>query len=152
MVIRLFLCRARRTGARGRSDMAATTAPDFAHPDLMRQLAAMDDASLDRLGFGVIGFGKEHEAAVRRYNAFDQRGSGLERDRVVGLPLFSIVAQCMNNYLVAQRFDDAVAAGESLDATLDFTFTLRMKPTPVVLRLLSSPAHDTQFIAIRRDR
>jgi hypothetical protein len=41
-----------------------------------------------------------------------------------------------------------VEAGRELDTTLDFTFTLRMKPTPVVLRLISSPAHATQFIAI----
>lgn len=132
--------------------MAAPTSLDFAQPDLMRHLAALDDAGLDGLGFGVIGFGKEAEASVTRYNAFEQKGSGLDRSRVVGLPLFSVVAQCMNNYLVAQRFDDAVAAGRELDTTLDFTFTLRMKPTPVTLRLLSSPASATQFVAIRRDR
>ena len=71
---------------------------------------------------------------------------------VVGLPLFSVVAQCMNNYLVAQRFDDAVASGQALDVSLDFVFTLRMKPTPVRLRLLSSPSHPTQYLAILRDR
>ncbi len=118
----------------------------------MRQLADLDDAGLDELGFGVIGFGKEPDAIVRCYNAFEQRGSGLDRSRVVGLPLFGVVAQCMNNYLVAQRFDDAVEAGRELDMTLDFTFTLRMKPTDVVLRLLSSPGHPIQYVAIRRDR
>jgi photoactive yellow protein len=122
----------------------------FDHPDLMAQLMRLDDAALDELGFGVIGFGKEADARVVRYNATERQGSGLETRQVLGLPLFSVVAQCMNNFLVAQKFDDAVAAGQVLDTALDFTFTLRMKPTPVRLRLLSHPDSPTQYIAVRR--
>lgn len=132
--------------------MPTSDAPDFAAPDLLRRIAALDEAALDDLDFGVIGFGKEPEAIVQRYNATERQGSGLERDRVVGLPLFAVVAQCMNNYLVAQRFDDAVAAQQPLDETLNFTFTLRMRPTPVVLRLLSAPDHPLQYVAVRRGR
>jgi photoactive yellow protein len=131
--------------------MTASFALDFDQPDLMQSLAVLDEAALDLLDFGVIGFGKEPEAVVVRYNACERAGSGLDPHRVLGLPLFSVVAQCMNNYLVAQRFDDAVEAGQVLDATLDYTFTLRMKATPVVLRLLSSPDCAIQFIAIRRN-
>jgi len=130
--------------------MATLLSLEFEQPHLMRELAALDDAGLDQLDFGVIGFGKEPEAKVLRYNARERQGSGLDRSRVVGLPLFGDVAQCMNNYLVAQRFDDAVEAGRELDETVPFTYTLRMKPTPVFLRLLSSPEHATQFIAILR--
>ena len=130
--------------------MTSPLALDFEQADLMPALARLDEDGLDRLAFGVIGFGKEPDAIVVRYNACERKGSGLDPSRVMGLPLFSVVAQCMNNYLVAQRFDDAVEAGLVLDSTLEFTFTLRMKATPVTLRLLSSPDHATQFIAIRR--
>lgn len=130
--------------------MASLPAITFDQPDLLPSLAELDDPGLDQLGFGVIGFGKETDAIVVRYNACEQQSSGLEPSRVLGLPLFSIVAQCMNNFLVAQRFDDAVEACDTLDATLDFTFTLRMKATPVRLRLLSSPEHAIQFIAVFR--
>jgi photoactive yellow protein len=126
--------------------------PEFAQQGLIDRLAALDDEGLDQLPFGVIGFGKEPEAVVVRYNRCEIQGAGLDRHRVMGLQLFTVVAQCMNNYLVAQRFDDAVAAGEDLDATLEFTFTFRMKASPVRLRLLSSPKHATQFIAVLRDR
>jgi photoactive yellow protein len=122
----------------------------FAQPGLLQYLAALDEAGLDALGFGVIGFGKEPEAIVQRYNAFERQASGLEPSRVEGLELFSVVAQCMNNYLIAQRFDDAVAEGSELDATLPYTLTFRMKPTPVMLRLLSSPTHAVQYVAIQR--
>lgn len=130
--------------------MTSTRSLEFDQPGLLRHLSEMDDEALDQLPFGVIGFGKEPEAIVTRYNAFERQGSGLDRARVVGLPLFSVVAQCMNNYLVAQRFDDAVAGDQELDATLEFTFTLRMKATPVRLRLLSSPEYATQLIAVLR--
>jgi photoactive yellow protein len=131
--------------------MANSDTLDFTQPGLIQALAGLDDEGLDRLPFGLIGFGKQPEATVVRYNAFERAGSGLDCSRVLGLPLFGVVAQCMNNFLVAQRFDDAVEAGRELDVTLDYTFTLRMKPTPVVLRLLSAPEHPLQYIAIRRD-
>jgi photoactive yellow protein len=124
---------------------------DFGQPGLIQQLASLDDDGLNGLGFGVIGFGKEPDAAVVRYNACERQLSGLDPGRVLGLPLFGVVAQCMNNFLVAQCFDDAVESGRELDATLDFTFTLRMKATPVVLRLMSSPGHAVQYIAVRRN-
>ncbi len=129
--------------------MTAPPAPEFDQPNLMQVLAALDEAALDSLGYGVIGFGKEPEARIVRYNAFESRGSGLDRRRVLGQALFGVVAQCMNNDWVAQRFEDAVAGHQRLDETLAYTFTLRMKPSPVVLRLLSSPAHEMQFIAVR---
>lgn len=134
------------------SRMPPSTSIAFDQPGLMHALAALDDAALDQLDFGVIGFGKEPDAIVVRYNACERQGSGLDPSRVMGLPLFSVVAQCMNNFLVAQRYDDAVAAGRALDETLDFTFTLRMRPTPVTLRLLSAPDCATQFVAVRRTR
>ena len=123
---------------------------EFGHADLLRRLAELDDRGLDELDFGLIGLGKAPDAIVVRHHRCEREGSGLDPKRVDGLPLFSVVAQCMNNDLVAQRFDDAVVAGQPHDAQLDFTFTLRMKPTPVRLRLLSAPDQTTQFIAVLR--
>jgi photoactive yellow protein len=130
--------------------MTTSSMLGFGQPELMQHLADLDDAGLDQLDFGVIGFGKVPEAIVVRYNNCERQGSGLDPSRVLGPPLFAVVAQCMNNFLVAQRFDCAVATNLTLDATLDFTFTLRIKPTPVRLRLLSAPDDATQFIAVLR--
>lgn len=124
--------------------------PAFDAAHLRDQLRAMDAATLDELDFGVIGFGLDAEATVTHYNAAEQRGSGLPRHRVVGLPLFAVVAQCMNNYLIAQRFEDALAEGSALDVTLNWVFTLRMRPTPVTLRLLATPGDATRYVAVRR--
>jgi photoactive yellow protein len=116
---------------------------------LLERLEALDDAALDALPFGVIGFGLDAECRVLRYNATEAQGAGLQPVRVLGLQLFTVVAQCMNNYLVAQRFEDALAHGTRLDETLNWVFTLRMRPKPVVLRLLAAPGLNMRFVAVQ---
>jgi photoactive yellow protein len=122
----------------------------FSDPMLLERLEALDDAALDALPFGVIGFGLDAECRVLRYNATEAQGAGLQAVRVLGLQLFAVVAQCMNNYLIAQRFEDALAQGTRLDDTLNWVFTLRMRPTPVVLRLMAAPGLNMRFVAVQR--
>ncbi|MGR6807336.1 phosphonate transporter [Sphaerotilus natans] len=122
--------------------------PGFGQPDLLASLEAMSDTELDALDFGAIGF--RPDTVVCRYNAYESRAAGLSPSRVLGLPLFSVVAQCMNNFLVAQRFDDAAEAGQPLDTTVDFVLTLRMRPTPVKLRLLATPGVERRYVLIQR--
>ena len=124
--------------------------PSFDGPDLLRRLDAMSDAELDDLDFGVIGF--DAAGVVRRYGAHESRASGLSPQRVLGLSLFNEVAVCMNNYLVAQRFEDAVADGSELDATIDYVLTLRMRPVKVRLSLLAAPWTSGRCVAIDRRR
>jgi photoactive yellow protein len=110
-------------------------------------LQALDDG-LDLLAFGVIGF--DADTLVRCYNARESRLAGLSPQRVLGHPLFTEVAPCMNNFMVAQRFEDALAAGVALDATIDYMLTLRMRPVQVKLRLLSVPGVAMRYVLILR--
>jgi photoactive yellow protein len=120
----------------------------FHQDGLFDRLVLLDDAELDRVRFGVVGF--DADTIVRAYNACESTQSGLAPHRVLGLPLFTMVAVCMNNYLVAQRFEDAAAAGQALDVTIDYVLTLRMRPTPVQLRLLAMPGQARRFVLIKR--
>lgn len=125
--------------------MAALT---FEQADLAAQLAACDDAALDALDFGVIGF--DPETVVCRYNAFESSAAGLSPGRVLGHPLFTVVAPCMNNFMVAQRFEDARDEAAPLDAIIDYVLTLRMRPVKVKLRLLASPSSPTRYVLVQR--
>ena len=100
------------------------------------------------LDFGVIGF--DHEGIVRRYNSFESKAAGLMPARVLGQALFTVVAPCMNNFLVAQRFEDALATGTPLDATIDYVLTLRMRPIKVKLRLLASAGAVWRYVLVLR--
>ena len=131
--------------------MEQAPTPGFGNDGLLDWLCAAGDAALDRLPFGVIGFGPDAEAVVQRYNRTESEGSGLAMEQVLHRPLFAEVAQCMNNYLVAQRFEDAQADGQALDVTLPDVFTLRMRPTPVVLRLLAAPGRPLRFVLVQRN-
>ena len=120
----------------------------FDHPDLLQQLANLGADGLDQLPFGVIGF--DNETIVRVYNQFESKAAGLTASRVLGQPLFTVVAPCMNNFLVAQRFEDAFDSGAVLDATIDYVLTLRMRPVKVALRLLASPREATRYVLVER--
>jgi photoactive yellow protein len=117
-------------------------------PDVHATLESLGSDELDELPFGVIGF--DPDGAVRRYNRHESRLAGLAPDRVLGLPLFTVVAPCMNNFMVAQRFDDAAAAGAPLDDTIDYVLTLRMRPLKVRLRLLHAPGVAMRYVLVER--
>ncbi len=130
------------------SPTPASPLPSFDQPELATALQPMVEGQLDQLDFGVIGF--DADGVVRTYNTFESKAAGLSPERVVGQPLFTVVAPCMNNFMVAQRFDDARANGEALDATIDYVLTLRMRPIKVKLRLLAAPGAGLQYVLVRR--
>jgi photoactive yellow protein len=128
--------------------MTETSIVAFEQNELLLELARTTDIELDIFEFGVIGF--DAETVVCRYNAFESKVAGLSVSRVVGHPLFTIVAPCMNNFLVAQRFADAAASGDELDEVVDYVLTLRMRPIKVKLRLLAGAASDLRYVLIQR--
>ncbi|HUD35220.1 MAG TPA: PAS domain-containing protein [Variovorax sp.] len=125
-----------------------TQAPAFDAPGLVQWLDTRPDDALDALDFGVIGF--DADDVVRRYNAFESKAAGLSPSRVLGHDLFTVVAPCMNNYLVAQRFEDAAAQGGTLDDTIDYVLTLRMRPVKVRLRLADAPGAAHRYVLVQR--
>ncbi len=124
------------------SDRASSVA-DFDSISI-HQLEALDADARDQLPFGVIGLNLAGEADV--YNATESRLAGLRPERVLGQPFFLAIGQCMNNYLVAQRFEDEPA----LDVVIDYVLTLRMRPTKVRLRMLKQPGVTRHYILIQR--
>jgi photoactive yellow protein len=128
--------------------MNALLTLDFDQADILQHLPAFDAAELDTLDFGVIGF--DAQTLVCQYNACESRLAGLSPQRVLGQPLFTAVAPCMNNFMVAQRFHDAAAEDGPLDVKLDYVFTLRMRPTKVRLRLLVAPGAALRYVLVSR--
>ncbi len=116
---------------------------EFGDVDLFDQLMASSDAQLQDTPFGVVAMDADHRVVI--YNRAESTLSGLSPQRVVGRHFFSEVAPCTNNFLVAHRFETE----SDLDATIDYVFTLRMKPTPVRLRLLTRPEAARRFLLVQ---
>jgi photoactive yellow protein len=107
-------------------------------------LETMSVEDCDTLPFGVVGFGPD--TIVQTYNATEAQMSGLDPLTVIGVPFFDAVAQCMNNFMVAQRFQDE----PEIDDIVPYVLTLRMRPTKVRLRLLAQPGMPRRFVLIER--
>ena len=116
---------------------------DFEHIEI-RFLDKLDRDECDALPFGVVGLSPA--GLVEVYNRTESRLAGLPLEAVFGTHFFANTAQCMNNYLVAQRFEDE----PEIDAVLDYVLTLRMRPTPVRLRLLKTAAVARRYVLIQR--
>jgi photoactive yellow protein len=120
----------------------------FDMAELGAELFSISDAELDRLDFGVIGF--DHDTNVCRYNQFESAAAGLSPHRVLNQPLFTNVAPCMNNFMVASRFEDSEEQGILLDTIIDYVLTLRMRPVKVGLRLIAVPGAAVRYVLVRR--
>ncbi len=114
----------------------------FEDGDLLASLDRLAPPELDGLPFGVVKMSGTGEVAA--YNTFESRLSGLSAPRVVGKQFFVDVAPCTNNFIVAQRLLDAA----SLDETIDYVFTYKMKPTPVRLRMLRGLGASHMYLVI----
>lgn len=107
-------------------------------------LDTMTAEQLDQLPYGVVGLSAE--GLVEIYNATESRLAGLLPAGVIGTDFFLSTAQCMNNFMVAER----LKSEPKLDATIDYVLTFRMRPTPVRLRLLRSESTSRRFLLIQR--
>lgn len=103
-----------------------------------------EPVDLNALPFGVIGLSAS--GIVEIYNATEAGYARLTPESVLGQPFFLSVAQCMNNFMVAQRYEDE----PELDAVIDYVLTFRMRPTPVRLRLIRRTDCTRRFLLIAR--
>lgn len=116
----------------------------FDDADMLGQLDSATAAALDTLPFGVVGL--DRTGRVEIYSEHEAAASGLTRHRVLGRHFFFDIAPCMNNFMVAERFEsDAV-----LDEILPYVLTFRMRPTPARLRLLSAPRITRRYVLVER--
>lgn len=112
----------------------------FEEASLEMLLASLD--RLDALDFGVIGF--DSNAKVIVYNTCEATRAASRQGRVLGKNLFVEIAPCMNNAMVARRFEDELELNEIISYVLAF----RMRPVPVRLRLLKENNTDTRFLLV----
>ncbi len=120
-----------------------TALPTFADVTLAT-LDGAGPAMLDALPFGIVGL--DESGRTKIYNLFESRLAGLSPETVLNQAFFLTTGVCMNNFLVAQRFEDET----DLDVTIDYVLTFRMRPTPAKLRLLQHPAGRLHYILVQR--
>lgn len=122
---------------------ATSICDGFIDIDLER-LETLSSEETDMLPYGVVAL--DQEGLVVAYNRTEARLAGLPAASVIGSHFFLSIAQCMNNFMVAQRFEDE----KELDTVINYMLTFRMRPTPVRLRLLQGAAASRRWILVDR--
>lgn len=104
----------------------------------LSDLDGSTSAAMNSAAFGIVKM--DHSGNVTDYNDWQAKFTGMSKDATMGKHFFTQVAPCTNNFMVSGKYDSSA----SLDEGLDYTFTLKMSPTPVKLRLLKGGS--TQYL------
>ena len=104
----------------------------------LSDLDSADTSALNTADFGIVKM--THDGKITEYNDWQSSFAHIPKEIATGRHFFSEVAPCTNNYLVSGRYE----TNSTLDETMDYVFSLRMRPTDVVLRLLKGP--DAQYM------
>jgi photoactive yellow protein len=95
------------------------------------------DEQLNGANFGIIQI--DDDGVVQFFNAYESELSGVDPDDAEGNNFFTQVAPCTNTLLFRGRFKKGVRRGE-LDETFSYTYTYKMRPTLVDVRLYRDEA------------
>jgi len=110
---------------------------DLHDESLPQALAHLDGDALDAASFGIVQL--DDEGRVRFYNAFESDLSGVGAEEASGMNFFEELAPCTNTPAFAGRFFTSVEADDPMDQTFEYTFTYRVYPTVVTVRMCEGP-------------
>ena len=110
-------------------------------------LARMSREEVDELEFGVVQL--DDDGDVILYNRWESEFTGYSVESVEGKSFFGKVAPCTNNDLVYGAFRRGVDEGK-LDEELDYTFTYKMEPRNVHLRLYRHADSKTNWLIVKK--
>ncbi len=96
----------------------------------INELNGASSSAYNAANFGIVKM--SHDGKVTDYNDSQAKHTGMSKGAVMGKHFFTQVAPCTNNFMVAQKYGNE----STIDASMPYTFTIKMAPTPVNLRLL----------------
>jgi photoactive yellow protein len=128
------------------SDAPAT---DLAFDDdgVGEELRRVRPEELNEAPFGIIHI--DDAGVVQFYNRYESNLSGVDPEDAIGTNFFTELAPCSNNPLFFGRFKDGVRDGE-LDEYFTYTFTYKMRPTLVDVRLYRDEAGNNWIMIQKR--
>lgn len=117
----------------------------FVPQQVLDRLATLDRGTADAQEFGIVKI--RDDGTIQLYNRWESTLAGVAVASAEGRNFFTQVAPCTNNRLVFGKFKDGVAQG-ALDTEFNYTFTYKMKPTNVALRLYRDPTSQTNWVFV----
>lgn len=122
-----------RSSDRDVSSSSSLVEAAFYEDDLAARLHEASADTLNRASFGIIRL--DDRGIVQFYNQFEEHFSGRSASKTIGRSFFEEVAPCTRNRLFQNRFERGLENGD-LDTIFSYTFTYRLRPTLVDVRML----------------
>jgi photoactive yellow protein len=119
----------------------------FENDDVGDALHQMSERRLDGADFGIVRV--DDEGIVEFYNRYESNLAGIDPEDAVGRNFFTELAPCSNNQLFWGRFKKGVRKGE-MDERFTYTFTYKMRPTLVDVRLYRDEAGNNWVMIHKR--
>jgi photoactive yellow protein len=120
---------------------------NFEDDDLGERLRTCSTDELNDAPFGIVAV--DDDGVVEFYNRYESEMSGVERNQAVGKNFFTQLAPCSNNRIFLGRFKKGVRTGE-MDERFNYTFTYKMRPTLVDIRLYRDEASNNWILVRKR--
>jgi len=111
------------------------------------ELRHLTKDELNEAPFGIIKI--DDAGTVQFYNRYESSLSGIDPGEATGTNFFTELAPCSNNPLFLGRFKEGVEKGE-LDEYFTYTFTYKMRPTLVDVRLYRDEAGNNWILIQKR--
>lgn len=118
----------------------------FVNQEVLQKLGAMSREEADRAEYGIVKV--DPMGKIILYNHYESRLAGVAPSAAEGRNFFTEIAPCSNNRLFMGRFMQGVEKGE-LDTSFNYTFTYKMKPTNVNVRLVHDKATKSNWIFVK---
>jgi photoactive yellow protein len=120
---------------------------NFENDEVGEALHQMSESKLDGADFGIVRV--DDEGIVEFYNQYESNLAGIDPEDAVGRNFFTDLAPCSNNQLFWGRFKKGVRKGE-MDERFTYTFTYKMRPTLVDVRLYRDEANNNWVMIHKR--
>lgn len=118
----------------------------FDDEELGEVLRTCSEDTLDQAPFGIVRV--DDDGIVQFYNRYEADLADVEPENAMGQNFFTQLAPCSGNRLFHGRFKDGIRKG-SLDERFTYTFTYKMSPTLVQVRMYTDE-EGNNWIMVRK--
>ncbi len=101
----------------------------------------------DSQDYGIVKV--DDNGNILLYNRYEADMAGVEPSHAEGRSFFTQVAPCTNNRLFFGKFKEGVSNGH-LNEQFKYTFTYKMKPTPVDIHLYRDQDTKTNWVFVKK--
>lgn len=114
---------------------------------VIAKISSLTQEDADQHDVGIVEV--DDTGKILLYNKYEQELAGIGLENAKDKNFFTQVAPCTNNRLFMGTFKSGVQSG-ALDKSFNYTFTYKIKPTPVTIHLYKDAETQRNFIFVKK--